>query len=458
MKGRLTTAELAESDIDTVLIAGIDLYGRLIGKRVPTRIFLANIDEGLHVCTCVYAWDASQRMDKLVVDYAGGHTGWHDFRLQPDLGTLRRASWLESTAIVIADSVDEHTGEMVPIAPRTILRKQIDKLEADGHTVYAATELEFHLYRGTPDTLRRSGYRDLEPTTLVPSDYTITAGNAMEPFFRKVRTALEESAIPVEVSQVEYGLGQWEINLEYGTALEMADRHVLFKQVVHDVAAAEGLTATFMARPSTDGMGSSCHIHASMRSDDTFPFHDESAENTASAELLHAVGGVLEHCPELMLFYTPTINSMRRTRASHDFSGNGLTWGFDNRTTTCRLITGAPSANRLEMRLPGADANPYLALAAVLASMNDGLTRKLDPGAPVRRDGYSDTDTLEKVKQQPLPGTLDEAARALEASEFALAAFGAEVVSHYAAVAKDEWDSFMSAVTDWERERYLDNI
>ncbi len=296
---------------------------------------------------------------------------------------------------------------------------------------------------------------------LVPSDYTITAGNAMEPFFRKVRTALEESAIPVEVSQVEYGLGQWEINLEYGTALEMADRHVLFKQVVHDVAAAEGLTATFMARPSTDGMGSSCHIHASMRSDDTFPFHDESAENTASAELLHAVGGVLEHCPELMLFYTPTINSMRRTRASHDFSGgNGLTWGgFDNRTTTCRLITGgAPSANRLEMRLPGADANPYLALAAVLASMNDGLTRKLDPGAPVRRDGYSDTDTLEKVKQQPLPGTLDEAARALEASEFALAAFGAEVVSHYAAVAKDEWDSFMSAVTDWERERYLDNI
>ena len=145
MKGRLTTAELAESDIDTVLIAGIDLYGRLIGKRVPTRIFLANIDEGLHVCTCVYAWDASQRMDKLVVDYAGGHTGWHDFRLQPDLGTLRRASWLESTAIVIADSVDEHTGEMVPIAPRTILRKQIDKLEADGHTVYAATELEFHL-------------------------------------------------------------------------------------------------------------------------------------------------------------------------------------------------------------------------------------------------------------------------------------------------------------------------
>ena len=209
----------------------------------------------------------------------------------------------------------------VPIAPRTILRKQIDKLEADGHTVYAATELEFHLYRGTPDALRRSGYRDLEPTTLVPSDYTITAGNAMEPFFRKVRTALEESAIPVEVhrSNTGWASGRSTSNTEppsrWPTAMCSSSRWSTMSP------AAEGLTATFMARPSTDGMGSSCHIHASMRNDDTFPFHDENAENTASAELLHAVGGVLEHCPELMLFYTPTINSMRRTEPATTSQG-----------------------------------------------------------------------------------------------------------------------------------------
>ncbi|BBY66015.1 glutamine synthetase family protein [Mycolicibacterium helvum] len=451
MNAVLELTELRRSGIDTVIVAGIDLYGRLFGKRMPVRSFDRIIDSGLHVCSCVYAWDVDQDMDTLQVDFAGAHTGWHDFRLLPDLKTLRRAAWLEGTAICLADSVDEHTGEPLSLAPRTILRRQTEQLEAQRLIAYTATELEFHLYRGTPDELRRNGYRDLEPTTLARSDYAIGAGNAMEPFFRAVRNALEDSGIPVEVAQAEYGLGQWEINLEYADALETADRHVLFKSAVIDLARSHGMTATFMPRPLTDGMGSSCHVHASVRgADGGFPLYDAADPQNVSPMLRHAVGGVLDHVGDLMLFYAPTVNSMRRI-ISQDFAGNGLTWGFDNRTTTCRLITGAPSANRLEMRLPGADVNPYLVSAAVLASMRDGITRNTDPGEPCQGNGYAD-------RRDELPMTLGDAADRLAQSPFAATTFDKEVTGHYAAVARHEWLQFLRSVSDWDRDRYLENI
>ncbi|GLY65870.1 glutamine synthetase family protein [Amycolatopsis taiwanensis] len=446
--------ELSELDglgIDTVVVAGVDMYGRLFGKRMPVRSFRRVIQAGVHVCTCVYAWDVTQDLGALKVDFAGGHTGWHDFRLLPDLTTLRRAAWLEGTAICLADSVDEDTGEPLSVAPRTILRDQIRRLSDDGLTPYTATELEFHLYHGTPERLRRAGYRDLDPTTLARSDYAIAPGNAMEPFFRTVRRTLEESGIPVEVAQAEYGLGQWEINLEYADALATADRHVLFKSAVQDLARSHGMTATFMARPLTDGMGSSCHVHVSIKDDSGgFPFYDGQAARTVSAPLSHAVGGLLDHTADLMLFYAPTVNSMRRI-LSTDFAGNGLTWGFDNRTTTCRLITGSPEANRLEMRLPGADVNPYLATAAVLASMRDGMARGTDPGEPSLGDAYSE-------RHEELPDTLGEAADRFERSAFAAAAFQKNVTKHYAAVARNEWRDFLRSVSDWDRDRYFESI
>ncbi|MGB3483315.1 MAG: glutamine synthetase family protein [Mycobacterium sp.] len=451
MTSTLAVGDLRAAGIDTVVVAGIDMYGRLFGKRMPVRAFERILDSGLHVCSCVYAWDVDQDMDTLKVDYAGGHTGWHDFRLVPDLNTLRVATWLEGSAICLADSIDEKTGEPLPVAPRTILRRQVDALAGDGLTAYTATELEFHLYHGTPEELRRRGYRDLEPTTLARSDYAIDAGNAMEPFFRQLRNKLEDSGIPVEVAQAEYGLGQWEINLEYSTALETADRHVLFKSAVISLARNNGMTATFMPRPLTEGMGSSCHIHASVRgTDGSTPFYDGAADRTIGASLGHSVAGLLDRVADLMTFYAPTINSMRRI-ISNDFAGNGLTWGLDNRTTTCRIITGGPGDNRLEMRLPGADVNPYLATAAVLASMRDGMTRQLDPGAPCEGDGYANRHT-------GLPVTLGDAADRLERSLFATGAFGEDVVGHYSTVARHEWMQFLHAVSDWDRNRYFETI
>ncbi|RJQ82128.1 glutamine synthetase family protein [Amycolatopsis panacis] len=451
MTGPLELSELDALGIDTVVVAGVDLYGKLFGKRMPVRSFRRIGEAGLHVCTCVYAWDVTQDLDELQVDFAGAHTGWHDFRLRPDLGTLRRAAWLEDTAICLADSVDEHTGEPLPIAPRSVLGEQIRRLRGDGLTAHTATELEFHLYHGTPDELRRAGYHDLSPTTLARSDYAIAPGNALEPFFRTVRRALEASGIPVEVAQAEYGLGQWEINLEYGDALETADRHVLYKSAIQELARAHGMTATFMARPLTDGMGSSCHLHASIEDvEGGHPFYDAAAARTVAPALRHAVGGLLQHTPDLMLWYAPTINSMRRL-LSTDFAGNGLTWGFDNRTTTCRLITGAPEANRLEMRLPGADVNPYLATAAVLASMRDGLSHGTEPGEPSLGDAYAGQDT-------GLPETLAEAAERFDRSAFTAAAFGKDVAKHYADVARNEWRVFLRSVGDWDRERYFESI
>ena len=452
-EGRLEDAELEAAGIHTVIVAGVDMYGRLTGKRIPRRRLKDVQSEGLHVCTCVYAWDFSQELGQLKVDYAGDHTGWHDFRLVPDMSTLRRAAWLDGTAIVLADSVEEHSDDFVSIAPRTVLRRTVERLDAEGYGSFAATELEFHLYRGTPAELRARGYAALDPTTPAHADYNIAEGDLYESFFRQVRAALEASGVPVEVAQVEYGPGQWEINLEYGEPLEAADRHVLFKHIVRHVAAINGMTATFMPRPLTQGMGSSCHIHASLRDrEEGVPlFHDPADPHTVSGALRHAVGGLLRHTPELMLWYAPTVNAMRRT-LTQDFAGNGLTWGFDNRTTTCRVITGAPTANRLEMRLPGADVNPYLALSAVLASMAAGIRAAVDPGPPLRGDGYGARIDAE------LPMTLDAAARAFRGSSVAREEFGDDVVEHYSAVAEDEWRSFLLAVSDWDRTRYFDSI
>jgi glutamine synthetase len=446
----LKPSELETAGFDTVIIAGVDMQGRLFGKRMSPKRFGHLTDEGLHICTCVYSWDMDQGLD-LEVEFAGAHTGWQDFRLVPDLATLRPAAWLEGTAICIADSVDEQTGEMLPVAPRTILRRQVESLQADGYAPYAATELEFYLYLGTPAELRRRGYQNLEPTTLTHADYNIAEGNQMEPFFRRVRHALLASGIEVEVSQVEYGLGQWEINLEYGTALEMADRHVLFKQVVKDLAAASGMTATFMPRPMTDDIGSSCHIHASLLDQGGgTPFFDPNGERGMSPLLGSAIAGLLNHAADLTLWYAPTINSTRRI-GSQDFAGNGLTWGFDNRTTTCRVLTGAPASTRLEFRLPGADVNPYLALAGVLGSMHRGITNGADPGKPSRGDAYGEVPAV-------FPGTLAEAADRFLNSDFANETFGGDVVRHYNAVGQFEWRQFMRSVTDWERNRYFEAI
>lgn len=449
--GRLTADDLLSGEFDTVVLATVDIQGRLVGKRLSPRAFVDKVLTGINLCTCTLAWDIDQALDEIHLDYAGIHTGWHDYVVRPDVSTLRVAGWSERTAICLGDAVDEQ-GELIPVAPRTILRRQLDALDALGLSASASTELEFFLYRGSYGAAQQADYRDLVPTTTRHADYTIQETEDLEYFFRPARAALEASGLPVEMSQGEWGLGQWEMNLTHHEPLAMADAHALFKLGVKTLGSRAGLAASFMARPTTDaGIGSSCHIHVSLRdAAGTAIFHDADDPAGISRSIRHAVGGVLERAPELMLWYAPTINSYRRT-ASEDFAGRGATWGFDNRTVTCRVVAGEPSVTRLEYRVPGADVNPYLALAAILASVRDGVERAVDPGEPTLGNGY-------ERDVEPLPSTLDLATGCWERSDFVRETFGSEVQAHYATLARHECRSFNQSVTDWERRRYFEAI
>ncbi len=446
----LTTQDLAADGYDTVIVCAPDMTGRLIGKRLTPNKFEEFHQRGIAVSSCTFGWDIAQDIG-LEVPYTGWHTGWRDFLLIADLSTLRRAAWLQRTAIVLADIVEEHDRSPVEIAPRQILRRQIEALAADDLTADVGTELEFHLYRDGLDDLRRRGYRDRTPSTIFHADYAVQQVNALEPFFQRLRTALDDSGLAVEMSQGEWGLGQWEINLTYSDALDMCDRHAIFKLAVKDVAAQAGMAATFMPKPNAGEVGSSCHVHVSLR-DGTgnHPFFDHDAPDHMAITMRHAIGGVLAHAAPLMAWYAPTINSYRRTNSS-DFAGHGATWAFDNRTVSCRVLGTGASSMRLEWRVPGADVNPYLAVAGVIASIRAGIGAETDPGPASTGDAYQQATTR-------FPQHLGLAAEEFLADPFVTNAFGAAVVEQYGLTARYEWGRFLDAVTDWELDRYFEVI
>jgi glutamine synthetase len=450
---RLRAEDLEAEGFRTVIVTSSDVTGRLVGKRVTPETFRRLAEEGgMNLSSCVLGWDLDQWPGP-VQEYTGHHTGWHDVRLVPDLGTLRPAAWLERTAICVADFVEIGHDELVPVAPRTILRRQVERLAETGLTARVASELEFALYHGTYDEGRLQGFGTLRPTTLARADYTIQAGDLHEPFFARVREVLEASDLGPWTSQVEWGLGQWEINLEHRDPLEMADRHILFKLAMRAMASAAGMAVTFMAKPFADTTGSSCHLHLSLLGEDgSNVFHDAHASDHVSDTLRHAIGGVLQRAPELMLLYAPTVNSYRRT-TSGEFSGNGASWGFDSRMVSCRVLVESPASTRLEWRVPGADVNPYLAIAGLLTSAADGIANATDPGEPLMGHDYD-------RPVPPLPATLGEAVGRFRDGAFASDVFGKDVLAHYAEAGRWEWEAFLApnAVDEWERRRYFEVI
>lgn len=440
---------LEEHGIETVVVAAPDMHGRLFGRRMSPAFFRERLG-GIDVCTCTLAWDIEQDLEIADVDFAGFHNGWPDFKLVPDTDTLRPLGWHDGIALCFADLVDQD-GQPVAIAPRTLLQGQLRRLKDLGYDAYIGSELEFYLYRNDPEAARRAGYRDLEPTTGSHADYLISPGNLMEPFFRRLARGLRQSGVVTEMGQGEWGLGQWEIGVEYGRALRTADAHTLFKLAVKELAAREGMTATFMARPSTDDIGSSGHVHLSLRDrNGGFSFYDESADDRLSRLYRSAVGGLLTHAPELMPFYAPNVNSYRRVSRDELVAGSGCTWGYDNRTVSVRTVGSSAESLRLEFRLPGADHNPYLTFAAMIASVADGIEQGIDPGPAVEGNAY-------EQQRRPLPASLPAASEAFRRSATARGWFGEHVVDHYATLADHEWSSFMGVVTEWEIARYFEH-
>jgi glutamine synthetase len=448
MRGMLKLEQLRElvgkGDIETVVAGFTDHYGRLMGKRFDAEMFVEDIAKhGGHACD--YLLTVDMEMDPVPgYRFANWELGYGDFHLVPDLATLRVASWLEKSAFVLCDVKSEKTHDYVAVAPRSILRRQIDFTKEKGYQAFAATELEHYLFRTPYRDAARQGFRDLEPAGWYLEDYHILQGTRTENFHAAARRHLKYSGVPVETSKGEWGAGQHELNVRYAEALEMADRHTVFKQCLKEVADAAGMSLTFMAKFATDRAGSSCHIHFSLWKD------GKNAFDKQSDVFRWFLGGWLAHVPDVMVFYAPTVNSYKRY-VDASWAPTRIAWSNDNRTAGFRVV-GSGSATRIECRIPGADCNPYLALAASLASGLEGMRKQIAPPEAFVGDIYAAKD-LPRV-----PYTLSQATETFVKSDFAKRAFGEDVVEHYGHFYRTEAAAYDKAVTDWERARYFERI
>jgi glutamine synthetase len=435
---------VAAGEIETVVAGFTDHYGRLVGKRFDAEMFVDEVAKsGGHACD--YLLTVDMEMEPVPgYAFANWELGYGDVHMVPDMATLRVASWLEKTAFVVCDVKNEKTHDYVPVAPRSILRRQAEAARQAGFAAFAATELEHYLFRTSYRDAAQQDFRNLEPAGWYLEDYHILQGTRTEGFHGAARRHLKLSGVPVETSKGEWGRGQHELNIRYAEVLDMADRTVVFKQCLKELAEAAGMSVTFMAKFAADGAGSSCHIHLSLWRDGKTAFAKESEV------FRHFLGGWLAHVPEVMVFYAPTINSYKRY-VDASWAPTRLAWSYDNRTAGFRVI-GEGASMRIECRIPGADCNAYLALAASLASGLDGIAHKIEPPECFVGDIYA-------AKNLPrVPFTLSQAVDAFEASAFAKRAFGSEVVDHYTHFYRSEAAAFDKAVTDWERRRYFERI
>jgi len=455
-KGSLTLDQLrervAKGDIETVIVGFTDHYGRLMGKRYAADLFVEETAaHGTHGCD--YLLTTDMEMDPVPgYRFASWDQGYGDFHLVPDLSTLIVASWLEKTALVLCDVAGNKSAEFVSVAPRSLLRRQVDAARKLGFTTLAASELEYYLFQDSYRKAAHDDYRGLQPAGWYLEDYHILQGTRTESFTASVRRHLAESGVPVESSKGEWGLGQHEINVRYAEVLQMADRHVVFKQCLKEVADQAGLSVTFMAKFAHDRAGSSCHIHLSLWRDDQNAFAGDSELGPirCSEYFRWFLGGWIAHTPDVMVFYAPTINSYKRY-VDASWAPTRLAWSYDNRTAGFRVVGAGPSL-RIECRIPGADCNPYLAFAASLASGLEGVRNRIEPPARFTGDVYAARD-LPRV-----PYSLRDATDSFAASGFAKRAFGEEVVEHYTHFFRTEEAAFRVAVTDWERRRYFERI
>ncbi|HJO22276.1 MAG: glutamine synthetase family protein [Myxococcota bacterium] len=459
LQGMLTREELerevTQGNIDTVVTALPDLYGRLVGKRIHGRFFVEEVlSQGMHLCDYLLACD--MEMDPTPgYAFASWESGYGDLHALPDLSTLRRVAWLERTALVLCDSQVTGTGEPICVAPRQLLQAQLTRAAARGLHPQMGSELEFFLFRDDYRAAREKGYRDLAKSQGYVEDYHILSGTFVEPVIGAIRQLVDASGIPVEFSKGEWGPGQHEINLRYAPALEMADRHVIYKLAAKEIAGAAGMAVTFMAKWHEDLAGSSFHVHMSLTDDEGEPVFPGSgpldgAPTTASDTFRWFLGGLLAYLREFTLLLAPNTNSYKRYRPG-TFAPTGIAWSWDNRTAGLRIVGAGPSL-RIECRVPGADANPYLVYAALLAAGLAGLEERIDPGPAFRGDVYG-AGELPQV-----PHTLTEAVAAFEASATARKAFGTEVVEHYLHFARSEAAGVAARVSDVERARYFERV
>jgi glutamine synthetase len=429
-------------EIDTVLLALTDMQGRLQGKRFHARHFLDAIAEhGAEACNYLLAVD----VEMATVDgyaMASWDRGYGDFEMRPDLDTLRAVPWQEGTALCLAD-LAWGDGTEVAASPRQVLRRQLARLSERGWSANAGTELEFQVFRTSYEDAWRSGYRDLDPANLYNVDYSLLGTARVEPLLRRIRNSMFAAGLQVEDSKGECNLGQHEINFRYQDALRTCDEHVIYKNGAKEMAAQDGMSITFMAK-FDQREGNSCHIHISLADD-----NGANVFATDDALFDQFVAGLLATLRELTLFLAPNVNSYKRFAAG-SFAPTAVAWGTDNRTCSLRVVGHGPG-KRVECRAGGADLNPYLALAALIAGGLHGIDNALTLEPPCPGNAY-------ESDHPRLPSTLRDARDLFAGSGLAREAFGAEVVEHYLNNASVELETFDAAVTDWERVRGFERL
>jgi glutamine synthetase len=434
--------------VDTVLLALTDMQGRLQGKRLHGRYFMDEVASGgSEGCNYLLAVD----VDMNTVDgyeMSSWASGYGDFVMRPDFGTLRRVPWQPGTAMVLADLFDA-AGNAVYASPRQILQRQLARLAEHGLTAYAGTELEFVLYRDSYEEAFDKGYRDLVPANQYNVDYSLLGTARVEPLLRRIRNDMYGAGLLPESAKGECNFGQHEIAFRYADAVTCADNHVIYKNGAKEIAAQEGMSLSFMAKPNARE-GNSCHIHFSLRGDD-----DRSAMLGDGPAHLSEIGqramaGLLATMREFSLLFAPNINSYKRYQPG-SFAPTALRWGVDNRTCALRMA-GHGEGMRVENRVPGGDVNPYLAIAALVAGAVHGIENELALEPEFVGNAYGD-DTAERV-----PTTLRDAQHLWLGSDVAREAFGADVVGHYANMAQVELAAFDAVVTDWELRRGFERM
>lgn len=451
MAGNLTfdglKSAVAGGEIDTVLGCAVDMQGRLIGKRFLAKYFVESAYEETHGCNYLLANDIDMEP---VPGYkaASWDKGYGDFVMKPDLSTIRRIPWLEKTALVLCDVLDHHTHDDLPHSPRAMLKKQVKRLQERGYLAYFASELEFYLFDEDFETARNKRWRGLSAASPYIQDYVISLTSREEQVMRRMRNEMEAAGIPVENSKGEWGPGQEEINVRYAEALEMADRHVVLKDGAKEIAASEGKAITFMAKYDYALAGSSSHIHNSLWSADgkTPLFFDKKGPWTLSELGRQWAAGQLKYAKEFTWFLAPYVNSYKRFQAG-TFAPTKIMWSEDNRTAGFRLCGEGTKGIRMECRIGGADLNPYLAFAALIAAGLAGIDEKLELQKPFVGDAYQASRLPE------IPKTLREATETLAKSKMLKAAFGEDVVEHYVHTARWEQFEYDRRVTDWELHR-----
>lgn len=435
-----------------VKVAAADIDGVLRGKYVRKKKFLSALEGGFGFCDVVFGWDCNDACYDNAA-YTGWHSGYPDANATIDLTTYRQVPWDDNVPFFLADFVDG-AGAPLAVCPRQALKRIIGLVEQAGYRPSFGMEFEFFNYLETPQSAADKGYQGMTPSSPGMFGYSVLRSTLQQPYFQAVMDKMEAFGVPLEGFHTETGPGVMEAAILFCDALEAADRGVLFKTGLKEIGYQHGVMSTFMAKVSPDMPGNSGHMHQSLWSPDgeTNLFHDAAAPDKMSKLFRHYIAGQMQLLPEFLAFFAPTVNSYKRLVEGH-WAPTRVTWAIDNRTTALRALPGSPRGSRLETRVPGADVNPYVGIAAALAAGYWGVVNELElTAAPVVGNGYTAPNA------ERLPSNLLQAAERLEASAVARELFGDGFVDHFVSSRKWEWRQFQAAVTDWERKRYFEIV